>query len=180
LTYKQAVDTALKLIDSERSEFESDLFPFFADTAQKMIAMHGKMIERTLTVEKPDNIEIEVSIPDFYRFAYTQIRGTDRQVNYFIYDNNFVTDSVGTIDVYYYAMPKTIDGETADEYEFEVDAETHNAIPYYMAYELAKDDDVALAQIMLDTWNKYMSIFKNEPKAIQKRIKNVYRRWSYE
>lgn len=175
MTYKEAVDTALKLIDSERGEFDGSLFPFFADTAQKQIAMYGKMIERKVTLEKPDNTEMEVEIPDYYQLSYTQIRGSDRQVHYYLYDDKFVTDSEGTIDIHYYAMPKTIDNDTDDGYIFEVAEETHNAIPYYIAYELAKDDDVAIAQIMLDTWNKYMSVFKNEPKTIRKRINNVYR-----
>ena len=71
-------------------------------------------------------------------------------------------------------MPQTIDGETPDDYEFEVSTETHNAIPYYIGYELAKTDDTTLAQMLLNEWNRYMSIFVNEPKAVTKRIRNVY------
>ena len=174
MTYKEAVDTALKLIDSERSDFDESLFPFFADTAQKKIAMYGKRIEKLHTLEKPDDAEVEVEIPGFYQLIRTEIRGSDEQVNYYIIENTFVTDSKGTIDIYYYAMPQTIDGETPDDYEFEVSTETHNAIPYYIGYELAKTDDTTLAQMLLNEWNRYMSIFVNEPKAVTKRIRNVY------
>lgn len=175
MTYKEAIDTAMKLIDSERSDFDESLFPFFADTAQKKVAMYGKRIERVKTIEKPDNTEIEIEIPDFYRLIRTEVRGSKKQVNYYGYENKFVTDTEGTIDVYYYAMPETIDNETLDTYEFETDIETHNAIPYYIGYELVKTDDTTLAQMLLNEWNRYMSIFVNEPKVVKKQIKDVYR-----
>lgn len=174
MTYKEAVDTALKLIDSERSEFDDSLFPFFADTAQKKIAMYGKGIEKVITIEKPDDTETETEISDFYRLVRTEIRGSGGQVHYYMFNNKFITDSEGTIDVYYYAMPETIDENTPDDYEFEVSPETHNAIAYYIGYELIKTDDTALAQMLLNEWNRYMSVFANEPKAVAKRIKNVY------
>jgi hypothetical protein len=136
--------------------------------------MYGKKIERVKTIEQPDDTETETEITDFYQLIRTEIRGTDKQVNYYIIENTFVTDSEGTIDIYYYAMPQTIDGETPDDYEFEVSTETHNAIPYYIGYELAKTDDTTLAQMLLNEWNRYMSIFVNEPKAVTKRIRNVY------
>ena len=173
MTYKQAIDTALKLIDSEYDEFDEGLYPFYADTAQKMIAMYGKHIERLKTIEKPDNTEVEVELDNFYKLNYTVIRGSKAQVNYILTGNKLTTDSAGTVDIYYFAMPETVTGETDDEYQFEVDIETHNAIPYYIGYALAKSDDPATAQMLFNEWNRYMSVFVDEPKVVVKKMRNV-------
>lgn len=54
-------------------------------------------------------------------------------VNYFL---------VGEIDVFYYAYPTTIDDTVADNYNFEIDEEAAQAIPYYAASQVLIDDPI--------------------------------------
>ncbi|NLB80941.1 MAG: hypothetical protein GX800_04880 [Clostridiaceae bacterium] len=182
MTYEEAIDTALLLIDSEADDFDEGLYPFYADTAQKMIAMHGKHIKKIHTITKTTEAEEEYIltdlITDFYKLVSIRERGKIDAVEYYEHeeDNKFTVaiTGIGTFDLYYYAMPTTIDSTTLDIYEFEVPIETHNAIPYYIGYALAKTDDVAVSQMLFNEWNKYMSIFADEPKVVQRKIIDRY------
>lgn len=52
-------------------------------------------------------------------------------VNYFL---------VGSIDIFYYAYPATIPDNVADDYEFEIDEEACQAMPYFVASQVLLDD----------------------------------------
>ncbi|MDP4117664.1 MAG: hypothetical protein Q8873_00525 [Bacillota bacterium] len=45
----------------------------------------------------------------------------------------------GQFDIHYYKLPATIDENTVDSYEFEVDENAQNLIPYYMAANVCTD-----------------------------------------
>jgi hypothetical protein len=82
--------------------------------------------------------------------------------------------------LYYWALPKDITKLSAEElekYEYEVSEHTHVAIPSYIGYQLVKTDDVQLAQILLNEWNKYLSLFDDKVKAVKRKIRNSVRWW---
>lgn len=54
-------------------------------------------------------------------------------------------DMVGSFTVYYRAYPVQITKETEDEYELPIDPEVYVLLPLYMASQLYKDDDNAIA-----------------------------------
>ena len=57
----------------------------------------------------------------------------------------FDRETAGNYIVYYNALPKTIDVTTEDDYELPLDREVAAILPLYMASQLYKDDDVAIA-----------------------------------
>lgn len=52
-------------------------------------------------------------------------------VNYFL---------IGSIDIFYYAYPATIETDVADSYDFEIDEEACQAMPYFVASQVLIDD----------------------------------------
>lgn len=77
-------------------------------------------------------------------------------INYFL---------VGEIDIFYYGYPATIDDAVADSYEFEIDEEAAQAIPYYAAWQCLIDD--ATNKSMSDKYfAKYQSILSNLTNAV--------------
>ena len=75
----------------------------------------------------------------------------------------------------YYATPtreveNILSDEELESYEYETAEETHIAIPSYIGYQLVKSDDVQLAQILMDEWNRYMSLFDDKVKFVKRRI----------
>ena len=88
-----------------------------------------------------------------------------------------VINETGRFVFYYWALPKDLtklSDEELEAYEYEVSAHTHVAIPSYIGYQLVKTDDVGIAQILMDEWNKYLSLFDDKIKAVKRRIRG---RW---
>ena len=97
---------------------------------------------------------------------------------YIVDDNNIVVSEEGKFNFYYYALPTDItklSDEELETYEYEIAGDTHIAIPSYIGYQLVKSDDVQLAQILMDEWNRYLSLFDDPVKTIKR--KNRVRRW---
>lgn len=70
-------------------------------------------------------------------------------------------DQPGTYRVYYKAYPEQIDLTTADEYELPLDPEVATLLPLYMASQLYKDDDNAIA-----------TVYRNEFEVAFERLQN--------
>lgn len=182
MTYAKSIEIALQKTDSEMSDYDGAIFPAIIDTAQKTIAMYGKHIRRMYTIVKTVEEETPYNLPvlieGFFQLLNVKERGNIEPVNYYAYGEetgfNIAITGKGTFDIYYYAMPETIDESTPITYEFEVSIETHNAIPYWIGYEITKNDDATVAQTCLNEWNKCLSLFSDTPKAEYKKIINRY------
>lgn len=176
MTINEAITIALQEIDAQRTDYdESSYFPIL-DTAQKRIATVGKKIEKVLTVTTTSDTPQDVTLPtNFIQLINVEFRGLNTPVDYYWKSERVITlRDTGIIDIRYYAISTTITESTPTSTVFEVALETHNAIPYYLAYELAKTDDVTTAQIMLNEWDSYLESFKTTPKIITKQIINKY------
>ena len=204
MTLKEAIEQACKLTDSEKADYESDLFYILADGAQKWIARNGKHIQRVLTVDvsvcencKAKGIEKcyhakKIVLPDDYMmmaprgiFSYDE---PNKSIEYMLrhnlgnpnageeFDGNILmVDCIGVIDINYYANPTDITKNTDDSYIFEVSPDTHVAIPYYIAYNLVMSDDVALSTQLKNEWNKYMSVLADVPSVRSVRLTRTQR-----
>lgn len=181
MTYKQSLDIAFMKTDSESADYESKLFPVLANEAQMYIAKYGTHIVRKLDIEVK-NVPFKTELPkDFYRASLMGLVDAEDELNgidYFIAEDNFIViNDTGKFVFYYFALPKDLTKLTDEEleiYEYEVAEHTHVAIPAYIGYQLVKTDDTQLAQILMDEWNKYMSLFDDKVKAVKRRIKG---RW---
>lgn len=70
-------------------------------------------------------------------------------------------DKPGTYRIYYKAYPEQIDLSTQDDYELPLDPEVATLLPLYMASQLYKDDDNAIA-----------TVYRNEFEVAFERLQN--------
>jgi hypothetical protein len=177
MTYKESLDIAFLKTDSESSDYDSKIFPVLANEAQMFIAKYGTHIVRRVEYEV-EAVPHRAKLPeDFYKVA---LRGMVQQsdelkgVDYFLAEDGYVLfNEKGKFNLYYYALPKDLTkltDEELDTYEFEVADHTQIAIPSYIGYQLVKSDDVQIAQILMDEWNKYLSLFDDKVKTVYRKI----------
>lgn len=181
MTYKESLKQAFLKTDSEEADYDSGIFPILANEAQLYIAKYGTHIVRKAEI-KADKPQYRVKLPeDFYRFAPLGLVYADDETRgvdcYAAEDGTLVVRSAGDFVLYYYALPKDLTSGTVDleTYEYEVAPHTQAAIPSYIGYQLVKTDDVQLAQILKNEWDKYMSLFDDQSKAVKKRISSIVR-----
>ncbi len=203
MTYKESLEIAFRYADSTESDFDyKEMFYTLADEAQKLIAIYGRHILRTIeivpfpedgfvTVSAGGNVsnvpcsdfgkEVKIQMPDDFHALSPQ--GIVYADDYTLpVDYKFVGETVLSIvpddkyTVNYYALPNTIDENTPDDYVYEVDSDTHNAIPYYIAYRLVGTDDITLYQALKNQWDLYLSLFNDRAKCVRKQIRNFYGR----
>lgn len=63
----------------------------------------------------------------------------------------------GSFDIHYYKYPTTITSETADTYEFEIDIEAQEAIPFYIGAHAIIDENQTLAIQLLNEYQVKLS-----------------------
>ena len=177
MTYKESLDIAFLKTDSDASDYDAKLFPVLANEAQMYIAKYGTHIVRKIEIEA-DTTPYRVKLPDdFYRVALQGMVYKDDELlgaDYHLTDDGYaVVDEKGVFDFYYYALPSDLtklSDEELEAYEYEIASDTHVAIPSYIGYQLVKSDDVQLAQVLMDEWNRYMSLFDDKVKFVKRRI----------
>lgn len=63
----------------------------------------------------------------------------------------------GSFDIHYYRYPTTIDATTADDYEFEVDIEAQEAIPFFLASHAIIDENQTMGIQLLNEYQVKLS-----------------------
>lgn len=178
MTYKESLEQAFLKTDSEQGDYDSKIFPMLANEAQLYIAKYGTHINRRREIDVKEDNSLIALPDDFYTmspkglvYANDELMGASYHM---ADDYNMVIHKKGEYILYYYALPSDLTRlPDLDNYEYEVDKSTHVAIPSYIGYQLVKTDDVQLAQILKNEFDKYMSLFDDSKKAVQKKIKNV-------
>lgn len=64
---------------------------------------------------------------------------------------------VGSFDVHYYRYPTTIDSTTPDTYDFEIDIEAQEAIPFFLGGHALMDENPTLAIQLLNEYQTKLS-----------------------
>lgn len=180
MTYKESLKQAFLKTDSEEADYESGIFPILANEAQMFIAMYGTPIVKCAEISA-DSEPFRFGLPkDFYKVHTLGLvfrDDTDTGADFRLLEDGVLEiPKTGEYVFYYCALPKDLNSlEDLDDYEYEVAPETHIAIPAYIGYQLVKTDDVQLAQILKNEWDKYMSLFDVKTKAVKRKISNIAR-----
>ena len=177
MTYKESLNIAFFKTDIDASDYDESYYTYLANEAQMYIAKYGTHIVRRIEIEA-DNVPYRFKLPDdFYKVALQGMVYADDELegaDYHLTDDGYaVVNEKGVFAFYYYALPSDLTKlsyEELESYEYETAEETHIAIPSYIGYQLVKSDDVQLAQILMDEWNKYMSLFDDKVKFVKRRI----------
>lgn len=111
-------------------------------------------IEDDGTTNEPLILDLKTDVPDFYRVAklyYQKPSGYQELINNTDYQmlNNYELalngNKYGSYLLEYQNYPTKITNETLDTEEIELEKETAALIPLYIASQLYKDDDIAIA-----------------------------------
>lgn len=106
------------------------------------------------TTNEPLKVDLKTVVPDFYRIAklyYQKPSGYQELINNTDYQmlNNYELvlngNKYGNYLLEYQNYPTKITNETLDTEEIELEKETAALIPLYIASQLYKDDDIAIA-----------------------------------
>ncbi|OCZ54312.1 hypothetical protein [Dehalobacter sp. TeCB1] len=159
MNYGQARDKTIKLLNSysnagnitpltEGNVLDYTLrMPALFDASQIEIATTAKYIDAIHTVSQiasDDTSYTEYTMPaNFFRLVKVE---KDFEKIPFLWrgKNKYAvkSDLDGDIDFFYYAYPATIPDSVADNYNFEIDEEAAQAMPYYVASQLLIDDPI--------------------------------------
>lgn len=112
---------------------------------------------------------------DFYQLNKITLKGNKDSGNSFKTISDFYWQKrnilavnyyvIGEYTVDYFAYPKTIDDDTDENEEFEVDVEAQEAIPYYAAAHLKMDEDGVVG-------NKLYSMYQSKLANLDDKISN--------
>ncbi len=174
MTLNQAFEAAAVYARTDQSAFARAVLCCYADIAQKEIAMTTAPLVKRFDVSKTNSKPAYYNMPaDSIGFDKIIRRGSALPVSYCLDGRQLIISDYGNLDIYYHTLPKTVDENTPDNYCFEVDVKTHRAIPFYIAYRMAADEE--LAQGCLAEWNKLNSLaMQNSRVALKIRYSNYY------
>lgn len=162
MTWKDIkVATLQKMFAADGNDIPSDgsaddyvaAMPYVANEALNMLATAGRYLTKEYVIHHDgttNKYDLKTLIPDYYALEFITF-GNDyvsrRYAKYDIINGVLILKnaSVGTYTIYYDAYPAEITEDTADSYELPLQREVVVLIPLYMASQLYKDDDNAIA-----------------------------------
>lgn len=94
-------------------------------------------------------------------------------------DRQFWIDNFlgGTFTLGYYRYPTTIDSETPDTYEFEVDAYTQGIIPYYLGGMVIADENPGISDKLLNIYYERLGQLYKRNLRSPKTVRKMTRWW---
>lgn len=179
MTVGEAKTRALHLLDETgaSSSAAGYLAKFYAlfDMAQREIATI-RPVTKVATITMADG---KAAVPTgMYTIdSVTKTDFPDISVDYYVYDgyiyvNEFGIEDGDTYSVKYRAYPAAITSATADETEFEVDADAQDAIPFYAAANAIVAEDHALYVYLM---GQYTNRIANLASGRKSRARVVFR-----
>lgn len=170
----QAKTTALQLIreyssdgiltgESENADYLISAYKF-ADTAQKELAKLKKIyavMQVTQVASAVTDVQTlkKYDLPADYMELQKVYFNDGKTVKLFsdfqwLGKKTFaVSDAYdGVFDIHYYKYPTTIDETTHDDYEFELDVDAQEVIPFYIASKMVAIDNITLSVQLLNEY----------------------------
>lgn len=157
------IATLQKMFAAEGNEIPSDgsaddyvaAMPYAANEALQMLATAGRFLIKSIAIAHDGTnkkYDLKTIASDYYDLDYVMYENAEGTVyrefvRYRMDNGQIVMYGVpsGTYTVYYKAFPAEITAETSDDYELTLTPEVSVLIPLYMASQLYKDDDNAIA-----------------------------------
>lgn len=138
----------------------------FFDLAQKNIANYKKII-RMFTPAAPDQPPgdtqatgfIACPLPDGFKNPFRIWKNGKLGRDYVFTDDAILLpeSDIGAVVVEYFATPATIPQDAPDDYEFEVDEDAANCMPYFVAAQQLIVDLVVDYQPLLDMYDRMVA-----------------------
>lgn len=155
------------LIDNTTTSPYLKSMPQVANEALQLLSTAGKYIIKShdITQDGTDpgivkKHDFNTLVTDFYSFRDVYLNNGEeyKETTDYKTEGNGIfvlpSKSIGTWTIYYNAYPQQITKNTNNETELSLDPEVSALLPLYMASQLYKDDDVALAT----TWRNEFEV----------------------
>lgn len=112
---------------------------------------------------------------DFKEHRYIELNGKDF-TNYRLRNKELLIPKSydGTFEWFYYKNPTELTPNTPDTYEFEVDKNVQYLIPYFMGGMAIQDENVLLADRLLNMYYGRLAEISKKSEDYQQTIKNTY------
>ena len=172
MTLKQAIEISLIYGEVPTGKVSQTLLRYYADMAQKEIAVSVSPIIKRFLISKEDSKPEIYRLPkDGARFYRIIRRHSVLPIKYSkMGANELAISDYGQFDVYYSVLPRTIDINTPEDYVFEIDTKCHCAIPFYIAHRIAPDKSVCAT--CFGEWNKLNDLVIKENAARNKALRS--------
>ena len=139
---REAKDKVYMLLDEhsaggevEHDEDIEEKMLYFFDMAQKELSKLRRIVKVKTVVRQSG--KTEYAMPEnFWRLLRVWRDGKPATDRYRWKGEKLIIperDTAAAVEVEYYAMPETIDSDAGDDYEFELDEDACNCMPYYVA-----------------------------------------------
>ena len=148
----------------------------FIDLAEVMPIYKSVEVEIEEQVQGNRLYRVRELAPDFMRLCPDRLTITDEYNNFYrINDYQFDGDDqlyvpgnyVGTLVIWYEALPAQVTEETPGDTTFELSEEAQRAIPLYIASQIFKEDDISMAVQYLNEYENVKSILASRASKTQ-------------
>ena len=158
-----SADTTEIIVDDTTTPYLSAM-PGAANACLNYIATTVRHITKSIEIDNSETgvktYNIKDLAPDFYALSAVYI-GSDLKKTYkyrFVgTDIIILDDEPGVYTIFYEAYPTRITANTADDYELPLYPEVCELLPWFMASQLYKDDDIATSTIY---WNEFAAMLE--------------------
>lgn len=150
-------------------------FRALQDTAQKLIATIKKIRkEQAVTIATVDSTYTEVTLPSNYYKPNKVTKDYEKVSCKYVSRNKIaVLSELIPVTVHYYAYPQDITEATLVTYEFEIDIEAQEAIPYYVAAHMLMDESNLYATL-LGIYNNIIANLDDNIESGTETVQTVY------
>lgn len=162
MTWKDVkIATLQKMFAAEGNDIPTDgsaddyiyAMPYVANEALNMLATAGRFLIKSVVIEhdgENNKYDMKALVDDYYdidKIIYEKDTAYREFSNYLMENGKLVFRGCpsGSYTVYYRAYPQVITEDTDNDYELPLQPEVVVLIPLYMASQLYKEDDNAIA-----------------------------------
>lgn len=158
-----SADTAEIIIDDTTTPYLSAMHGA-ANACLNYIASAVRHITKTLKIENDTTgakqYHMKELAPDFYALDSVYV-GDELKRTYdfrFIGTDTLILNGGESYTVFYKAYPERITADTPDDYELPLFPEVCELLPWFMASQLYKDDDMSTSTVY---WNEFVAMLED-------------------
>lgn len=153
-----SADTTEIIIDDTTTPYLSAM-PGAANACLNYIAATVRHIIKSIEQEKGGILHLKELAPDFYALEAVYV-GEELKKTYdcrFIGMDTLLINSDEKITILYEAYPAKITADTPDDYEMPLYEEVCELLPWFMASQLYKDDEMSTSTVY---WNEFAAMLE--------------------
>ena len=163
-----------EIVNDEATRDYLAAMPYAANEALQLLCVANKYLRSYTDIPKSEGSVMKADITDytddFFRFGDLEAYDGDyNPISFAVVAGTVVVlpkEASGTIRIYYDAWPKCITSSTSDDYEIPLAPDVVVLLPLYMASQIYKEDDNAIATIYRNEFEVARAELTNRPNGV--------------